>query len=263
MQTRIGMSNFVNLRLFTAFGCIAGMLVTLALPAHAQSEASEQSQASAPTAPSGQTEPSAKTEPTTQSDQSAKTKIEQVAKTEQAAPPMPAAPNGSLIEAFIAKLDGATRAIHENSKKDPALIREGCRELLNEILDLNAMAQASNAEIWDQMTLPQRGTLRLAFEHRMVGNCVRQFGGYEGEYLQLAGVRTTDGGDLLATIRVGSQDGGKLVTWRLHGSHAGNWRAVDVITEGRSVVLDARTEFAAVLQSVNGDIEALIAFMQK
>ena len=176
---------------------------------------------------------------------------------------VPAAQNTSSIEAFVARLDSATRAIHDSSRKDLALIREGCRDLLSEMLDLNAMAQASNAEIWEQMTLPQRDTLRLAFEHRMVGNCVRQFGGYGGEFLQLVGVRETDSGDLLATIRVGSQDDGKLVTWRLRSSRLGNWRAVDVITEGRSAVLDARIEFAAVLQSVNGDIDALITFMQK
>ena len=167
------------------------------------------------------------------------------------------------VEEFIAKLDSATRAIHENSKKDPAFIREGCHDLLNQILDLDAMAQATNAEIWDKMTLPQRDSYRSAFEQRMISNCVRQFGGYEGEFLSLAGVRSTEGGDKLATVRVGSQDDGKLVTWRLHSYGPNDWRAVDVITEGRSAVLDASVEFAAVLQSVNGDIEALIAFMQK
>jgi ABC-type transporter MlaC component len=231
------MNDPVHMRILAACGYLAGMLAALALPAHAQSEPSAQSELSG--------------------------KIDSSTKAEPAAQIVPAAPNASSIEAFVAKLDSATRAIHESSRKEPALLREGCRDLLSEMLDLNAMAQASNAEIWEQMTLPQRDTFRLAFEHRMVGNCVRQFGGYGGEFLLLMGVRQTDGGDLLATIRVGSQDDAKLVTWRLRSSRLGNWRAVDVITEGRSAVLDARTEFGAVLQSVNGDIDALITFMQK
>ena len=90
-----------------------------------------------------------------------------------------------------------------------------------------------------------------------------QFGTYAGEKLQLAGVRPTDDGQLLATVRVGSQDDAKLVTWRLHNSGPQIWRAVDIISDGRSAVLDAHNEFAAVLQSFGGDIEALIAFMQK
>jgi len=48
---------------------------------------------------------------------------------------------------------------------------------------------------------------------------------------------TTESGDQLATTRVGSQDDGKLVTWRLHSSGPTTLRAIDVISEGRSVGL--------------------------
>lgn len=236
VQTRLGMRYAVNMRMLAARGCVAGILVALALPAHAQSETPALAEKSA-------------TEPSVQIDLAEKSETP--------------AQTSSTIEAFVAKLDSATRAIHANAKNDPALMREGCRDLLSEILDINAMAQASNSEIWEQMTQLQRDTLRLAFEHRMVRNCVLQLGGYDGGYLKLVGVRTTDDGDRLATTRVGSQDDGKMVTWRLRSSRLGNWRAVDVITEGRSAVLDAHTEFTAALLSVNGDIEALITFMQK
>jgi ABC-type transporter MlaC component len=202
---------------------------------------------------------SAKIEPSVEFDQTAK---DELAKVDAPIAP-PQEQSGALIDAFIVRLDNATRAIHANGQDNPALIREGCRELLNEVLDLDAMAQAANAELWPAMTPDQRETFRLAFGHRMVVKCVRQFGNYKGEKLQLVGVRKTDSGDLLATVRVGSEEEGKLVTWRLQNSAAHRWRAVDVITEGRSAVLDARTEFAAVLQSVNGDIEALIAVMQR
>jgi ABC-type transporter MlaC component len=107
------------------------------------------------------------------------------------------------VDDFVAKLDSATRAIHE-LKKDASLVREGCSTLLNEILDLDAMAKSANTEIWEKMTVSQRDLFRVAFEHRMIANCVRQFGTYEGESLKLAGVRTTDDGHLLATVRVGS-----------------------------------------------------------
>jgi ABC-type transporter MlaC component len=125
------------------------------------------------------------------------------------------------------------------------------------------MAQDVNTELWEKMTPTQRETFRAAFEHRMISSCVKQFRGYEGQNLQVLGVRTTQSGNLLATVRVGSQDDGKQVTWRLRNYGSERWRAVDVITEGRSMVGDARVEFAAVLQSMNGDIEALIAFLQK
>ena len=93
------------------------------------------------------------------------------------------------VDAFMAKLGQATRAIHE-TKKDPALVRDGCRAMLNQLLDLDVMSQNVNADIWDKMTPAQRDTFRVAFEHRMIANCVQQFGGYEGQKMQLAGVRT-------------------------------------------------------------------------
>ncbi len=205
----------------------------------------------------------ARTEPSAQSSAQSSAQIESAAKAELSSNTEPASKADPSVEAFIAKLGSGTRAIYQISKQDPALIRAGCRDLLNIILDLDAMAQASNVDIWDKITPLQQGTIRAAFEHRMITSCMRQFGGYEGEHMQLAGVRTAENGHLLATVRIGPHEDGKLVTWRLHNSGRDNMRAVDVITEGRSAVVDAHNEFAAVLQSVNGDIEALIAFMQK
>jgi len=257
------MSYSVNMSKLVNRFAVSAALMALALPAYAQSEQAVPTEQAAPTESSANTEQSPKIETAAKAEPSVGSSVEP--KTEPSIGPKaePAAQNAPAVDAFVAKLDSATRAIHENSKNDHALIREGCRQLLNDMLDLDAMARATNDEMWEKMTAPQRETFRAAFEHRMVGSCVRQLGTYTGETLQLAGVRTTDEGYLLATIRVGSQDDAKLVTWRLRNSGSQNWRAVDVIAEGRSAVLDAHNEFAAVLQSVNGDIEALISFMQK
>jgi ABC-type transporter MlaC component len=233
---------------------VAAISVAADLPAQAQSESSTQSAPAAQTAPAETAvtpQPPAKIEATAKSDPETESKTK------------PSAQTSPAIDDFVAKLDSATRAIHEDSKKDAALVREGCGALLSEILDLDAMTRAANVEIWEKMTPEQRDLFRAAFEHRMIENCVRQFGTYEGESLNLAGVRKADDGQLLATVRVGMQDDAKLVTWRLHNLGPHNWRAVDVISEGRSAVTDAKIEYAAVLQSVNGDIEALIAFMRK
>src|SRR5262249_3649013 len=139
-------------------------------------------------------------------------KIETEAKPEKSA--LPDQSPDSSVEAFVAKLDSATRAIHANSKKDPNLIRDGCRELLQQILDLDAMAKDVNVDLWEKMTPTQRETFRAAFEHRMVSRCVKQIGAYDGESMQLLGVRAHNGVKL-ATVRVGSSEDGKQVTWRL------------------------------------------------
>jgi ABC-type transporter MlaC component len=218
-------------------GCLAGMLLAPVLPAHAQSELFTQSEVAA--------------------------KVNAFTIAEAVTQWVPAAQNASSVEAFVAKLNNASRAIHADSTKGPEFIREGCRDFLNEIVDLKTMAQNSGADIWNQLTLPQRETFRLAFEHRMVGMCVREFGEYVGEFLEFVGARTTDGGNLLATVRAGSQETGKLSTWRLQSFGPDNLRAIDIIIEGRSTIVDAHNEFAASLQRANGDIEALITYMRK
>ena len=239
------MSRLMKMRKLAKCFAVGAALVAAGLSAHAQS------------GPTTLAEPSANPALLEKIEAAVKSVPETEPKAE------PSAQTSPSIDDFVAKLDSATRAIHESSKKDVTLVREGCRALLNEILDIDAMAQAANVEIWEKMTASQRDLFRVAFEHRMIANCIRQFGTYEGESLKLAGVRTADDGHLLATVRVGTQDDAKLVTWRLHNFDSRNWRAVDVIAEGRSAVSDARIEYAAVLQSVNGDIEALIAIMQK
>jgi ABC-type transporter MlaC component len=239
------------MRKFAKYFAVGAALIAADFSAYAQSAPVTQVETATPAEPSANPELSAKIDAAVKSIPETESKEE------------PSAQTSPSIDDFVAKLDSATRAIHESSKKDVTRVNEGCRVLLNDILDLDAMAQSANVEIWEKMTAPQRDLFRVAFEHRMIANCVRQFGTYEGERLKLAGVRTTDSGQLLATVRVGSQDDAKLVTWRLHNFGPRNWRAVDVIAEGRSAVSDARIEYAAVLQSVNGDIEALIAFMRK
>ena len=241
----------MNMQRLANYFAVGAALVALTLPAYAQTEQTAQTQQAAPVEPTSNPELSGK--------------IEAAAKTEPETEPNTESSAQSVlsVDAFIAKLDSTTRAIHKSSKNDAVLIREGCSKLLNEVLDLDAMARAVNNDLWEKISASQRETFRAAFEHRMISNCVRQFVSYEGDKLQLAGVRATDDGHLLATVRVGSQDDAKLVTWRLHNSGHHIWRAVDVISEGRSAVSDAHEEFAAVLQSVNGDVEALITFMQK
>jgi ABC-type transporter MlaC component len=240
------MTHGALLRATTTRVAITGILVTLTWPVCAQD-----------TQPSPAVvliEPSVKTEPSVTLDTGGRP--EPAPKTEVSAP------SASTVEAFIARLDSATRAIREKSN-DSAAMREGCHALLNELLDLNVMTRATNSEIWDQLTPTQQNLLRAAFEQRMVSACMRQFANYEGDSMQLAGIKSAPGGETLATVRLGTRDDGKLVTWKLQHTSSPMLRAIDVIAEGRSAVSDARTEFAAVLQSANGDIEALIAFMQK
>ena len=170
----------------------------------------------------------------------------------------------STVDAFVAQLDKSMRSIHAQAKGKADRTRAGCRDLLSRLLALDVMARATVSDDWDKMTDSQRGSFRSAFAERMASECVRSISDYDGDEIKLVGVRSPKDGDILASVRFDTEDdNSKRVTWRLRQVDSETWRAVDVILEGRSAVLTARDEFAAVLQSHDGNIEALIASMLK
>jgi ABC-type transporter MlaC component len=95
----------------------------------------------------------------------------------------------------------------------------------------------------------------------MTTECVRVTRENPAGKVTLAGVRTVSGGDRLVTTRFDGE-GSRTVTWRVRGSGS-RLKAVDVIADGRSAVSSARQEYARVLESNHGNVDALIAFMHK
>jgi ABC-type transporter MlaC component len=135
-----------------------------------------------------------------------------------------------------------------------------CRGLADRVLDLPAMARAAIGERWGAMTPSQRTAYGAAFDDRVLVKCAGIIGDYHGDKIVLMGVRPAGGGDLLATTRLGPSEADRMVTWRLRN---GEKRVIDVIGRGGSAVASARNEYSAILQSNNGDIDALIAFLRR
>jgi ABC-type transporter MlaC component len=160
--------------------------------------------------------------------------------------------DNAAIDEFVTLLDEQMRASGGGIA--------ACRGLAERVLDLPAMARAAIGERWAGMTPSQRTAYGAAFDQRVLVKCAGIIGDYHGEKIVLMGVRAAGGGDLLATTRLGSNEAGRMVTWRLR---SGEKRVVDVIGQSGSAVASARTEYSAILQSNNGDIDALIAFLRK
>src|SRR5258706_8912897 len=112
----------MKMRKFAKCFAVGAILAAANLSAHAQS------------GPTTLAEPSANPELSAKSEASVKSIPETESKVE------PSAQTSLSVDDFVARLDSATRAIHVSSKKDVTLVREACRALLNEILDLDAMA---------------------------------------------------------------------------------------------------------------------------
>jgi ABC-type transporter MlaC component len=161
------------------------------------------------------------------------------------------------ISEFVAYLDSSVRAVQNR-----AGAQSRCRDLMSRLMDVDLMARAAVKDAWNHMSPQQRTSYRAAFQDKMVSECLRVTRENRAEKVTLAGVRAVSGDDRLVTTRFGGEgEGGRTVTWRVRGGS--RVRAVDIVANGRSAVLSARQEYSRVLETNKGNVDALIAFMQK
>jgi ABC-type transporter MlaC component len=132
-----------------------------------------------------------------------------------------------------------------------------CVNLINSSFDFDAMARTTSVGTWDGMNSQQRAAYRAAFLRRAGRDCALQASHSGGEPLALLGVRMGDGDLLIATQSTQAGQRGRVVVWRVRPEGGKRLRAVDVIVDGRSMVLAVREE-AKVALARGGGPDALI-----
>jgi ABC-type transporter MlaC component len=166
-------------------------------------------------------------------------------------PPAPAKAEDPTAE-FVGILEASSRATRSQDG------RGRCRDLMHRVMDMDAVTSAVAVEFWSRMNGPQRTAFRAALDARMVDECASRSSQYRGGRLKIVGVRNTSGGDRLVTVREG--DDGRMVTWRVRPART---RAVDIISDGHSLVGVARNEVGGALSRSNGDVDAMIASLRR
>jgi ABC-type transporter MlaC component len=175
------------------------------------------------------------------------------------------AQSDASIADFIASFDKAIKAIKAEAPDGGARTREKCKALLERVLDLDAITRhAAGEKTWSGMTPAQRTGFRAGIDARVSAECAKSVKQSRGETAVLLGVLNTDNGEKLATTRLPLANGSdKTVAWRLRSGGPRGWRAVDVVTDGRSAAAGLHNEYANFLQARNGDVDALIEHMQQ
>lgn len=177
--------------------------------------------------------------------------------------PARAQTDASIAE-FIAYFDKSIQAIRADAPDGDARTREKCKPLLDRVLDIDLIARSAAGEQWNNMTPAQRSGFRSGVETRIVAECAKNVRQHHGETANLLGVRNSENGEKLATTRLALANGtDRTVVWRLRSGGPKAWRAVDVITNGRSAAADLRNEYAGFLQGNDNNIDALITMMQR
>ncbi|MFN3460757.1 MAG: phospholipid-binding protein MlaC [Oceanibaculum sp.] len=164
---------------------------------------------------------------------------------------------------FIQKLgDKAVSTIAATEKDEDERLRQ-FRGLLNENFDVPGIGRFVLGRYWRVATPEQRDEYLKLFEESIIRTYARRFSDYSGETVEVERARR-DGDDfILVDSRIQRPTGGPVaVTWRLLGEGE-SFKIVDVVVEGVSMSVTQRSDFASVIQSGGGNIEALLKVMRE
>jgi hypothetical protein len=126
-----------------------------------------------------------------------------------------------------------------------------CSRIVASDINMDAVIQSALSNMWGRLSLQQRAAFRAAAQRWAVRDCLRRNQDNGGNPLEFLGVRHGEAGERLLATR--SSQPAHTVIWRLRGS--GRIRAVDIVIDGRSMILSLRDETKALLDRNDGDFD--------
>jgi len=166
-------------------------------------------------------------------------------------------------EAFIQSLsDTALMSLTE--KKVSRKTREDrVREILNKNFDINTIGKFALGLHWRTASKNQKDEYLKLFENMIVETYTTRFEDYSGETLEVKKSVQSGKRDVLVESAVIQKDGPPLkLEWRVRKKN-GSLRIIDVVVEGVSMSVTQRSDFASVIQSGGGDINALLKMLRE
>jgi phospholipid transport system substrate-binding protein len=115
--------------------------------------------------------------------------------------------------------------------------------------DLQAMSRLVLARNWKRFSKEQQVEYVSEFKTYLSNNYGNRIERYNQEKVEILSARDEPRGDVIVQTKIaGGQFSGALVDYRLRKT-AGEWRVIDVVIEGISMVSNFRDQFKAVVSS--------------
>jgi ABC-type transporter MlaC component len=175
-------------------------------------------------------------------------------------PATPGQDGNDAVRAFVEKVNEASVGFFASGSEADA--RERCRALLAWAFDVPAMGQDALGRAWNTATEAERREFLQAFEEDVISAYLKRMRA-QGTTLTFIGLRPPfEGHQVAATRRTvpGKED--QIWIWQMRPDGP-SWRIDDLALDGHSAVNTAANEYFNVLQSNNGDMNALLDFMRK
>ncbi|MFC7333521.1 MlaC/ttg2D family ABC transporter substrate-binding protein [Rhodocista pekingensis] len=164
---------------------------------------------------------------------------------------------------FVESLGDRAIAVLADPKVTDAQAVEEFRRLLNENFDVTTIGRFVLGRYWNTASEAQRQEYMKLFERMIVEVYAQRFNQYAGETFEVTGSRADGTKDAIVSSQVLRPNGPPVkVDWRVR-ARDGGYRIVDVVVEGVSMSVTQRSEFASVIESNGGNIDALLDALRK
>ncbi len=176
---------------------------------------------------------------------------------------LPTAAQAETPSEFVAALgDNAIRMLVEEGVSHDDRIAN-FRELLIEGFDVPLIGRFVLGVHWRRASPEQRTEYADLFEKFLVQSYAARLGQYGGESLTVKAARAGGDKDTIVSTEILQRGRPPVkVDWRVRSGEA-NYKVVDVIVEGISMVITQRDEFSSVIRRSGGNVEGLLAKLRE
>jgi phospholipid transport system substrate-binding protein len=149
-------------------------------------------------------------------------------------------------QAVIEKTVDEVLAILRDPARDAAGRRSALEDLAADRFDFPTMAKLVLARSWKDLSAPQQTEFVEEFKTYLANDYGSRIERYEQEEVEVLGARVEPRGDVTVKTKiVGGENDGALVDYRMR--KGSDWRIIDVVIEGISLVANFRDQFRDVM----------------
>lgn len=164
--------------------------------------------------------------------------------------------------AFVQAMADEVLAVANDPDVSEDAALERLRSLLRERFAITTMGAFAIGPRWQTMTDAEKQAYIAAYERYLMGQYARRFGALEGASFLATGTGAV-GRDTGVTAVISLPSGDQYaLRFRVRGS-GGAFQILDAEVSGTSFLLTQRDEFQGLLRQTGGDIDRLIAAMDR
>jgi|OM-RGC.v1.016287473 ABC-type transport system involved in resistance to organic solvents, auxiliary component len=171
--------------------------------------------------------------------------------------------NTDKAEIFIANLgEKAISLLNDKSLSKEENIKQ-FKSILNEGFDIKLISRYALGRYWRRASEVEKVKYQILFEEFIITTYANRLSQFGGEKFIVKNSRKIEKNDYLVSSQIIPQKGPKIkVEWRVRNKEK-NFKIIDVIIEGVSMVITQRDEFSSIIQRSGGNISELLIILEK